>query len=197
MVVEHRTEELNFLVRDTQQADEKDQIGRAAAALVRDGMAVIVDGGTTTYHVAKHLGGKRIQVITNSLPVANLFINSSSVETIVTGGFIYPRLGVLLGPVAEESLAKVHADLAIMSCGGVTPDGFTNSNNLIVAVQLKMMAVASRAVLCIDHTKFGRRALSPFAPLAKAHTVITDPATSRSHLAMLRKHGVEVIVARD
>ncbi|MBI5395453.1 MAG: DeoR/GlpR transcriptional regulator [Verrucomicrobia bacterium] len=196
MTVEHKTEELNFLVRDTRQADEKDLIGRAAAALVQDGMAVIVDGGTTTYHVAKHLGGKRIQVVTNSLPAANLFINSSSVETIVTGGFIYPRLGVLLGPVAEECLSTVHADIAIMSCGGVTPEGFTNSNNLIVAVQLKMMAVASRVVLCIDHTKFGRRALSPFAPLEKVHTVITDKATSRSQIAMLQKHGVEVIVAK-
>lgn len=196
MAVEHQTEEYNFLVRDTRQADEKDLIGRVAAGLVHDGMAVIIDGGTTTYHVAKHLGGKRVQVITNSLPVANLFSNSSMVETIVTGGFIYPRLGVLLGPVAEESLAKIHADVAIMSAGGITADGITNSNNLIVAVQNKMMAAASRVVLCIDHSKFGRRALSFCSSLDKIHTVVTDNTTSRTQLMLLKKSGIEVLVAR-
>jgi len=196
MAVEHKTDELNFVVRDTRQADEKDLIGRATAALVENGMSVIIDGGTTTYHVAKHLGGKRIQVITNSLPVANQFSNSSMVETIMCGGFIFPRIGVLLGPLAEESFSKLHADVAIMSAGGITSEGITNSNNLIVAVQQKMMAAASRVILCLDHTKFGRHALSFAAPLEKIHTVITDKDTPRDQIAMLQKQRIEVIVAR-
>jgi DeoR/GlpR family transcriptional regulator of sugar metabolism len=195
MVVEHKTDELNFVVRDTRQADEKDQIGRATAAMVENGMSVIIDGGTTTYHVAKHLGGKRIQIITNSLPVANQFSNSSMAEVIVCGGFIFPRIGVLLGPIAEDMLSKIHADIAIMSAGGLTAEGITNSNNLIVAVQQKMMAAASRVVLCLDHTKFKRHALSFAAPLDKIHTVVTDKGTPRDQLAMLRKHGLEVVVA--
>jgi DeoR/GlpR family transcriptional regulator of sugar metabolism len=196
MAVEHKVEESSFLARGTRQAGEKELIGRAAAALAQDGMAVIIDGGTTTFHAARHLAGKRIQVITNSLPVANLFSNSSLAETIVTGGFIYPRLGMLLGPVTEESLSRTHADLAIMSAGGITADGFTNSNDLIVAAQLKMIAAADRVVLCLDHTKFGRRAMSFCAPLNKLDTVITDAATPRSQLTMLQKAGIEVIVAK-
>jgi DeoR/GlpR family transcriptional regulator of sugar metabolism len=164
--------------------------------LVENGMSVLIDGGTTTYHVAKHLGNKRIQIITNSLPVANLFSNSSMVETIMCGGFIFPRIGVLLGPLAEETLSKLHADVAIMSAGGLTTEGITNSNNLIVAVQQKMMTAASRVVLCLDHTKFGRRALSFAAPLDKIHTVITDKDTPRDQIAMLQKQRIEVIVAR-
>ena len=196
MAVEHKTDELNFVVRDTRQADEKDMIGRAAASFVEDGMSVLIDGGTTTYHVAKHLGGKRIQIITNSLPVANQFSNSSMAEVIVCGGFIFPRIGVLLGPVAEENLSKVNDDIAIMSAGGISAEGLTNSNNLIVAVQQKMMEAASRVVLCLDHTKFNRHALSFAAPLEKIHTVVTDKATPRDQIAMLEKHRIEVVVAR-
>jgi DeoR/GlpR family transcriptional regulator of sugar metabolism len=196
MASEHKTDELNFVVRDTRQADEKDAIGRAAAALIEGGMTVIIDGGTTTFHVAKHLSGKRLQIITNSLPVANVFSNSSVAETIVSGGFIFPRLGVLLGPSAEETFSKMHADVAIMSAGGLTAEGITNSNNLIVAVQQKMMTAASRVILCLDHTKFGRRALSFAAPLEKIHTVITDKDTPRDQIAMLQKQRIEVIVAR-
>jgi len=147
MAIEYKSDELNFVARDTRQADEKELIARTAAGLVQDGMSVIIDGGTTTYHVAKQLSGKRIQVITNSLPVASLFGNSSAIETIVCGGFIFPRLGVLLGPLAEETLSKVHADIAIMSAGGLTDEGITNSNNLIVAIQQRMMAAAARVVL--------------------------------------------------
>ncbi len=196
MAVEHKTDELNFVVRDTRQADEKDVIGRATAAFVENGMSVIIDGGTTTYHVAKHLGGKRIQIITNSLPVADQFSNSSVAEIIMCGGFIFPRIGVLLGPLAEEMFSKIHADVAIMSAGGITAEGITNSNNLIVAVQQKMMAAASRVILCLDHTKFNRRAISFAAPLEKIHTVVTDKGTPRDQIAMLQKHRIEVIVAR-
>ena len=196
MAIEHKTDELNFVARDTRQADEKELIARTAAGLVQDGMSVIIDGGTTTYHVAKQLTSKRIQVITNSLPVANLFSNSSTIETIVCGGFIFPRLGVLLGPLAEEIFSKVHADIAIMSAGGLTDEGITNSNNLIVAIQQKMMVAASRVLLCLDHTKFGRRALSFCAPLEKIHTLVTDKSAPRDQIALLEKRGVEVLVAR-
>ncbi len=103
---------------------------------------------------------------------------------------------MLLGPVTEGSLSKTNADLAIMSSGGITAEGFTNSNELIVAAQLKMMAAADRVVLCLDHTKFGRRAMSFCAPLNKLDTVIADAATPRSRVAMLQKQGGEVIVAK-
>jgi DeoR family fructose operon transcriptional repressor len=69
-----KSDEFVFNVRDTHQVAEKEAIGEACAALISPGQNVIIDSGTTCFHVAKRLGDKVAQIITNSLPVANLFL---------------------------------------------------------------------------------------------------------------------------
>src|SRR5689334_3340161 len=90
-----RSDEFAFTARDTHQLAEKEMIGRACADLVQARETVIIDAGTTAYHAARHLENKTLQLITNSLPVANYFASTQRVEVVVSGGVIYPRLGVL------------------------------------------------------------------------------------------------------
>ena len=117
-LVTPRSDEFTFSARDTHQQPEKEAIGRACAELIAPNQTVIIDAGTTVYHVALHLESKAPQIITNSLPVANLYASANRLEVIVSGGVIYPRLGVLVGPLAVEAFSKIHADVAIMSAGG-------------------------------------------------------------------------------
>src|ERR1035437_3065733 len=105
------TDEFTFSARDTHQLEEKEAIGKACAELIRPGQSVIVDAGTTVYHVARHLEEKAPHIITNSLPVANLFGAANRLEVVVTGGVIYPRLGVLVGPSAVEAFSRIHAEI--------------------------------------------------------------------------------------
>src|SRR5437899_2094093 len=126
-VVVPRSDEFTFSARDTHQLAEKEAIGRACAELIRSNQSVIMDAGTTVYHVARYLESKSPQIVTNSLPVANLFASANRMEVVVSGGVIYPRLGVLVGPHAVETFNKIHADVAIMSAGGVSVEGVTNS----------------------------------------------------------------------
>ena len=107
-IVSPPTDEFAFSARDTHQLNEKEAIGRAAAALIQPNQSVIVDAGTTTYHVARHLVDKAQMIVTNSLPVANLFASAGRVEVVVSGGIIYPRLGVLVGPLAVEKIGRAH-----------------------------------------------------------------------------------------
>ena len=95
-------------------------------------------------------------------------------ETIVTGGSIYSRLGVLVGPLCEQSFEQIHADLAILGGAGITQNGIWNHNALIVAAQRKMIAAAERTVFALDNSKFGRKALSLTAPFEKRFTIVTD-----------------------
>ena len=194
-LVAPKTDEFAFAARDTHQLDEKEIIGQATAEVIQPNQGVIIDAGTTAYHVAKHLSGKISHVITNSLPVANQFASDSSVEVMVTGGVIYPRLGVLVGPSAVESLSKMHADVAVMSAGGITLDGITNSHALLIDIQREMLKSAQRIIFCLDHTKFGRRSVSHLCGLAEIDTVVTDAQAPTDLIAKLRKAGVEVVVA--
>ena len=79
------TDEFVFSARDTHQLSEKDAIGRACAALIQPNQSVIIDAGTTTYHVARYLEEKTPHIITNSLPVANHFAGANRLEVVVSG----------------------------------------------------------------------------------------------------------------
>src|SRR5438093_1982514 len=194
-IVTPRSDEFTFSARDTHQLAEKEAIGRACAELIQPDQSIIIDAGTTVYHAARYLESKSPQIITNSLPVANLFASANRVEVVVSGGVIYPRLGVLVGPLAVEAFARIHVDVAIMSAGGITLEGITNSHGLLIDIQRAMIHAAQKVIFCFDHSKLGRRSLSPLCGLDSADTIITDSGAPADLVDSLRAHHVEVVVA--
>jgi len=194
-VVNPRSDEFTFSARDTHQLKEKEGIGRTCAELIKPNQSLILDAGTTVYHVARYLENKSPQILTNSLPVANFFASANRVEVVVSGGVIYPRLGVLVGPLAVEAFSKIHADAAIMSAGGITTEGVTNSHGLLIEIQRAMIHAAQRVIFCIDHTKFGRKSISPMCDLEVIDTIVTDSGAPGDLVAALRARDIEVVVA--
>jgi DeoR/GlpR family transcriptional regulator of sugar metabolism len=194
-IVSPPSDEFAFSSRDTQQLEEKEAIGRTAATLIQPHQSVIVDAGTTAYHAARHLVDKAQMIVTNSLPVANLFASASRVEVVVSGGIIYPRLGVLVGPLAVETFSKIHADVAIMGAGGITLEGVTNSHTLLIDIQRQMIRGAQQIILCLDHTKFGRKSMMELCGLEAVNTIVTDSRAPAELLGQLRARGLNVLVA--
>jgi DeoR family transcriptional regulator, fructose operon transcriptional repressor len=194
-----KPDEYIFSQREAIQLTEKEAIGRLAASLIQPGQSVIVDAGTTTFQAARQLQlqSKTLHIITNSLPVANLFASNSNTEVIVSGGVIYPRLGVLVGPLAVEVFSKTYADVAIMSGGGITLEGVSNSHALLVDIQRAMIEAASRVIFCFDHTKMGRRSVAQVCELTNIDTVVTDASAPTELAEALRGAGVEVLVADE
>src|SRR6185369_2128724 len=172
-VTSPRSDEFAFSARNTHQQAEKDAIGKACAELILPNQSVILDAGTTIFHVARYLEPKTPQIITNSLPVANLFASANRLEVVVSGGVIYPRLGVLVGPIAVEAFSKIHADVAIMSAGGISLEGITNSHGLLIDIQRAMINAAQKVIFCLDHTKFGRQSVSHLCDLNCIDTIVT------------------------
>lgn len=194
-LVNPKSDEFAFNARDTHQLDEKEAIGRACAELIQPNQTIIIDAGTTCYHSARYLEAKSPQVFTNSLPVANLFAAANKLEVVVSGGVIYPRLGVLVGPLAVEAFSKIRADVAIMSCGGITLEGITNSHGLLIEIQKAMIAAARKVIFCIDSSKFGRQSISKLCDLEVIDTLVTDKAAPPDLVRGLRKRGVELVQA--
>ncbi|HEV2211608.1 MAG TPA: DeoR/GlpR family DNA-binding transcription regulator [Verrucomicrobiae bacterium] len=190
-----RSDEFSFSTRDTHQLAEKEAIGRACAELIEPSQTVILDAGTTVYHVARYLESKAPQIITNSLPVANLFASASRVEVVLSGGVIYPRLGVLVGPMAVDAFSKIHADVAVMSAGGLTMEGITNSHGLLIDIQRAMINGARKVIFCLDHTKLGRQSVLPLCELARVNVLVTDDAAPEPLLEEIRARGIQVLVA--
>jgi DeoR/GlpR family transcriptional regulator of sugar metabolism len=189
------SQEYDFLLRIQRQADQKFAIASLVAGQVDAGKTVILDGGTTTYAVARLLAEKRVQVITNSLPVASLFGEVGNTETIVTGGSVFGRLAVLVGPLCEASIQQVHADVAILGGTGITENGVWNNNALVIAVQRKMIAAAERTIFALDASKFGRKALSLTAPFGPNMTVVTETRPAPAVEKAIADAGAKLTVA--
>jgi DeoR/GlpR family transcriptional regulator of sugar metabolism len=194
-VLAPKSDEFAFSTRDARQPTEKEMIGQACAALIQSNQSVILDAGTTVYHVARYLEEKAPQIVTNSLPVANLFASANKVEVILAGGVIYPRLGVLVGPMTVEAFSKMRVDVAVMSAGGITVEGITNSHALLIDIQREMLKAAQKIIFCLDHTKLGRQSVSPLCGLDLIDVVVTDSQAPQELVAALRERGVEVVVA--
>lgn len=188
-------EEFAFSTRETRETEAKEKIGAACSSLVLDRQSLILDSGSTVFHVATFLEEKEPQIFTNSLPVANLFASSSQAEVILSGGVVYPRLGVLVGPLAERAFSEIHADVAIMGGSGITLDGIYNSHALLIGIQRAMIGAAEKVIFCLDHTKFGRKSMSRVCGLEEVDCIVTDAEAPPELIAELRDRGVEIVVA--
>jgi DeoR/GlpR family transcriptional regulator of sugar metabolism len=190
-----RDEGVDFGRLSRSSQDEKSRIGRLAASLVGDGQTVILGGGSTAVEVAKELVSRPIQVITNSIPVVQVFWDSKQVEVTLTGGYFYPRLGVQLGPICERMLNSVSADMLIMGIRGITAAGISDHNTLIVESLRAMIRAARKVVLVADHSKFGISGMVQVATLDDVDQVVTDSALDPQFRKMLGEQGVECLVA--
>jgi len=179
------------------QIAEKQWIARAAAARVEDGEAVLLDGGTTTLEVARLLVGRPVQIVTNSLPIANLFASSRESDLVWLGGYVYPRTGVALGPLTVRMMEDIHVHQTILSVGGITAKGLFNSNLLLVETERQMMRCADEVIVVADHTKIGRQALAFLCELSAIDTLIVDPALTPAQHQLLEGSEVRLILAGE
>ncbi len=195
MAMQPRDTALDFDWQSARMAAEKQRIAGLAATLVEDQQTVLLDGGSTAAAVAAALMGRSLHVITNSLAIAEVFHNARQIEVTLTGGYVYPRLRALLGPLCEQFIAGITADVLIMGIGGITEAGFSNSNTLVAGPERKMIEAARKVIVVADHTKFGRAAVTHLAPLAMADIVVSDKELASEHRALLRRHGVQLLLA--
>ncbi len=187
----------HFELRQSQQWEKKRQIAQAASQLIADGETVLLDGGSTTYELARLLVHRPLQVVTNSLPVANLFTTSDTIDLVLIGGYLHGRTGVLVGPYANQMLEQLNVQRAVLSVAGANQDGFYNSNLLLVETEQQMMKSADTVMILADSTKFGHRSLARLCGLEEADTVVSDSqldARWREHLAGV---GAQLVIAEE
>src|SRR6185312_5851632 len=111
---------VNFAGRQQLAGDAKVAIGRTAAALVRPGQIVILDGGTTTLQLARHLPPDlQATVVTHSPTIAVALVEHPSVEVVLIGGRLFKHSVVAVGAAAVEAVARIRADLYFMGVTGI------------------------------------------------------------------------------
>lgn len=172
----------------------KRAIAARAVDEISDGETVLLDGGTTTYEVARLLVGRSLQVVTNSLPVANLFASESRTDLVLLGGYVSPRTGVCLGPYANELLGRLHVTTTVLSAAGIDTEGLFNAHLLLAETEQAMLKAAGRVIVVADSSKFGRKSLTLVSPLDAINLVVSDEGLSQAWRDRIAAAGPRLIV---
>lgn len=174
-------------------SDKKKKIGALAAALVKPGQNIIVDSGSTTIHLAQHIAGMPLTVITNSLLVIQRLMNAEQTELIIAGGVLRRQSMAIMGAAARRGFEQLHADLLFLGAAGFSlGQGITCSNLIEADTKQAMIRSASKVCLLVDSTKLERLALAKICDWDSIDILITDKIDTAAQ-AQLEALGVQVI----
>lgn len=190
--------EPGFINKLSLEAAEKQSIAAAAAAMVKPGMSIALNSGTTTFALAAQCTGiNDLTVVTNSPRIAEAFYaaDNASQNIILTGG-IRTISDALVGPLALSALGQLHVDVLFLGVHGMTvEDGFTTPNMLEAQTNQAFMRAAARQVVVADHTKWGITGLCQIAPLSVVDALITGEALDPETAAILGQSIDTVVLA--
>jgi DeoR/GlpR family transcriptional regulator of sugar metabolism len=189
-------EEPPFAEIAVERLEEKERVGHAAAALVRDGQAVMIDIGTTTLQLARHLHGRELTVITSNLAVIEELLPDESIELVVLGGIVRRNYRSLVGVLAEDALRQVHADVSFIGASGIRDDLSVMDTTMIeVPIKRGMIEASARVVLLVDAMKFSMGGIVRICGPEELDVVVTDAGDDEPCVGELRQAGVEVVGA--
>jgi DeoR family transcriptional regulator, myo-inositol catabolism operon repressor len=198
VVLDEKKEVIPVSVREKAFFQEKEKIGQAASQFVNDKDVIIIDSGSTTYHMIKHLKNKNITVITNSINVLNEALPYSNIKLILAGGTLQRETNSFIGKEVVDTLSKFNASTSFIAATGVSINkGITNSSIFEADIKTAIMDSSMKRILLIDHTKFDMVSLVSFARLEYINVLITDKPVSEQFREFLFKHDIKLIITDE
>lgn len=172
----------------------KKAIAQEAAALVRDGDALIIHGGSTCYLFAMLLANRNVRIYTNSLPLAATLWQNGTCHLTLSGGELYREPGIIFSPQAGPP--EFYASKFFLGAQAITPTGMQESHPLVVRETELLLQRADEVIVLADSRKFGLRARNLIMPLTRIGTLITDDGLTDANHKMLVDAGIRVIIAK-
>jgi len=187
--------ELSYQEKEIRFYDEKQKIAKAAVELVKDGETVFLDAGTTTLQIAYGLRGKPVTVATNSMDIAEVFVEDAQVEVIVLGGSLRKNTRSLVGFLTNEMLANLHFDKVFLAANAVDLDlGVTTPNLMEAETKRHMVRAGKEVILVIDHSKLWEKAMCKICSLSEIDLLLTDDGIVEDDVKRLSQY-VQVQIA--
>jgi len=189
--------EPSYHEKETVNLTEKRLIGRLAASLIEEGMAVFIGNGTTTMQIVNHLSPEiRFKAFTNALTHAVELSKLPQVEVYVVGGYLRGVSYAMVGRLARQALDGVYFDLAFLGANGVSLEhGVTIPALEEAETAAEVVRHARKTVLVVDHSKFGVVTHGKIAGLSDIDAIVTDRPLAGSLARALEELDVEVYIA--
>ena len=195
-----RTRELmDFQVRNLECQDEKEQIGRTAAAFVNHGDTIFLDSGSTTLKMIPYLADKKnITVITYSIPALAELAQYSHIRAIGLPGTVLGRTASLVGHSTCEALRQFNCSKAFLGCTGLSlTRQLTNATFEEFEVKQVAMEQSKVRILLADHEKFNHAALMTYGTIGDLEYLITDVEPELAYLEYFRQYQVTLVLTTE
>ncbi|KIL39785.1 DeoR faimly transcriptional regulator [Gordoniibacillus kamchatkensis] len=178
---------------------EKEAIGKLAASLVKENETVMIDNGTTTMEVIRHLQGRSdVTIVTHSVPVMLLALETFKGDNHFAGGEINAALQSAGGALAEQTLQQFKVHKAFISVGGVSlVDGITDYDLHEASISRKMIERAEEAIVLADHSKFGVSTFCRISSLQDVSMIVTDRGCPEELVRQFREKSIELLIAEQ
>ncbi|NDU73166.1 DeoR family transcriptional regulator [Actinomadura sp. DSM 109109] len=188
--------EISFEASAEHDSDEKAAVAERAARLVEDEMVVVLDIGTSTRLLARHLRGRPVTVITANLAVLDELRDDDAVRLCLLGGVLRRNYLSLVGSLTETALRQVRADLVFLSCTGVRPDGHVMDDMEVeTPIKQAMLESADRRVLVASEAKFPGTGSLRVCSLDRIDALVTTAGADPRTLEVCREAGGKVYIA--
>ncbi len=177
--------------------DGKLAVAKAAATMIPRNATIFIDSGASALALAQQLTDREdLQIITNSLSVANV-LSSSKPSVYMTGGFLEGRQECLVGSDAEHYIKSIRVPLLFLTTTGIRKDqGLVCVTPAQATLKHIMVKSAEHVVVLADAQKLATDSIRLFATFDDIDAIIVDePVNDRAFLSLLAQKHVELIVA--
>lgn len=182
-----------FLISQTIRVEQKAAIAARAVAMCSPGDSIIIHGGSTTYQMAQFLKAHKMQIMTNSFPLAEVLVKHSENNVVVPGGTIYREQNIILSPFESDVIQNFYASKVFVGAQGINSTGLMENDPLVIQSEKRLIQQAERLVVLADSSKFAQRSNMFLCRLEEIDTLITDDGIDEAALNMLEQADVTVI----
>jgi DeoR family transcriptional regulator, fructose operon transcriptional repressor len=179
-----------FVNKAAKNVEAKDKICRAAADQINHGDIIFMDCGSTVFRLCQFIKGKKIKVITNSIPVVYELQNSMVSLNIIGGEFNAERQAIH-GTIANEHIARYKATKAFLGVDGISRNGLFANSELEADITQAFANHSSKTYLLCDDSKIGKESYLKFGELSMINTIVTN--SKSEELSYLKKQRIEII----
>jgi len=175
--------------------NEKEAIGRVAAAMCTPGEGVMIDGGSTTLQMCPQLAGLGLQVLTNSLHIVSALIGQAGTRVLVPSGAVFPEQNIILSVFGDDGMPRFHAPKLFMGAASVGPQGLMQADVVLVAGERRFIERADTVIILVDASKFDGPSGNIVCGLDEVDVIVTDDRVTDKTAAMIERAGVKLVVA--
>ena len=174
---------------------EKEAIGRAAADLCAPGESIIIDGGSTTLQMCRHLGALGLHVLTNSLHIVSALLPQPNTQISVPAGTVFREQNIVLSPFEDDGASRYRASKMFLGAASIGKHGLMQTDTILVQAERRLLDRAGEAIVLVDSSKFRAPAGHVVCEISEIDVLVTDSGISDQDVKMLQGAGIRVVIA--